>query len=156
MCREFGNIWRYRNEGVEAYNKVLSKRANMFNSCGNRGNVSGKGNVQPFEVLGKWMGRYAMWQLDYANQLFIAGGSLLGPSEICYDVNTELWEYKSDAETEIDDEQYSVEEYNSSEETSDSESDLDSYCEEEQLSFDFATFDDGTRYNFRKRPLLLE
>jgi hypothetical protein len=30
MCREFGNIWRYRNEGVEAYNKVLSKRANMF------------------------------------------------------------------------------------------------------------------------------
>jgi hypothetical protein len=156
MCREFGNIWRYRNEGVEAYNKVLSKRANMFNSCGNRGNVSGKGNVQPFEVLGKWMGRYAMWQLDFANELFIAGGSLLGPSEICYDVNTELWEYKSDAETEIDDDQYSVEEYNSSEETSDSESDLDSYCEEEQLSFDFATFDDGTRYNFRKRPLLLE
>ena len=41
MCREFGNIWRYRNEGVEAYNKVLSKRANMFNSCGNRGNESG-------------------------------------------------------------------------------------------------------------------
>jgi hypothetical protein len=38
---EFGNIWRYRNEGVEAYNKVLSKRANMFNSCGNRGNESG-------------------------------------------------------------------------------------------------------------------
>ena len=70
----------------------------MFNSCGNRGNVSGKGNVQPFEVLGKWMGRSAMWQLDFAKQLCIAGVSVLGASEICNDVNTELWEYKSDAE----------------------------------------------------------
>jgi hypothetical protein len=27
MCRNFGNIWRYRNEGVEAFNKTLSKGA---------------------------------------------------------------------------------------------------------------------------------
>ncbi len=25
MCRRYGNIWRYRNEGAEAYNKNLSK-----------------------------------------------------------------------------------------------------------------------------------
>jgi hypothetical protein len=65
MCRRYGNIWRYRNEGAEAYNKNLSKRYNMFNSSGNRGNVIGRGNVLPFEVLGKWMGRYAMWQLGF-------------------------------------------------------------------------------------------
>ncbi len=80
MCRRYGNIWRYRNEGAEAYNKNLSKRYNMFNSSGNRGNVIGRGNVLPFEVLGKWMGRYAMWQLDLANDLFIDKGGKLGKS----------------------------------------------------------------------------
>ena len=40
MCRNFGNIWRYRNEGVEAFNKTLSKRCNMFNSVGNKGRVA--------------------------------------------------------------------------------------------------------------------
>jgi hypothetical protein len=33
MCRAYGNIWRYCNEGVEAFNKCLSKRANMFTMC---------------------------------------------------------------------------------------------------------------------------
>ena len=33
MCRAYGNICRYRNEGVEAFNKCLSKRANMFTMC---------------------------------------------------------------------------------------------------------------------------
>ncbi len=61
---------------------------------GNRGNVKGRDDVQPFEVLGKWMGRYAMWQLDYANDLFIAkvGVGTLGKPEICYDVDAEIWE----------------------------------------------------------------
>ncbi len=77
------------------------------------------------------MRRSAMWQLNFANQLFIPGGSVLGASEICYDVNTELWEYKSDAENESDDDHYSCEEHDSNEETSDSDSDLDSYCAED-------------------------
>jgi hypothetical protein len=152
MCREFGNIWRYRNEGVEAYNKVLSKRANMFNSCGNRGNVIGNGNVLPFEVLGKWMGRYSMWQLDYANELFMASGGPLGKPEICYDANTELWEYNSDAENDSDDDRYSSEDSYSCDDTSDS--DLDSILPEEQQECDFVAVEDGSRYSFRKRTLL--
>jgi hypothetical protein len=48
MCQMRGNIWRFRNEGVEAFNKTLSKRYNMFNSTGNKGNLrssSSKVNV---------------------------------------------------------------------------------------------------------------
>ncbi len=26
MCRKWGNLWRYRNEGVEAFNKIVSVR----------------------------------------------------------------------------------------------------------------------------------
>ncbi len=68
MCRAYGNIWRFRNEGVEAFKKTLSKRSNMFNSHGNRGNTADSGTVEPFGVLGTWMSRYAMWQLELANQ----------------------------------------------------------------------------------------
>ena len=96
MCRAYGNIWRYRNEGVEAFNKCLSKRTNMFNSHGNRGNTTDVGIVEPFEVMGKWMARYAMWQLDLANQLFIPKGSILGASEVKFDPQEEIWEYVSD------------------------------------------------------------
>jgi hypothetical protein len=48
MCKTMGNIWRYRNEGVEAFNKILSVRHNMFNSMGHRGNLNTAGNVEPF------------------------------------------------------------------------------------------------------------
>ncbi len=51
---------------MEAFNKVLSKRCNMFNSAGNKGNLHTSGKVKPFEVLGKWLGRYVMWQLEFA------------------------------------------------------------------------------------------
>ena len=88
MCQMRGNIWRFRNEGVEAFNKILSKRNNMFNSAGNKGKLIESGKVQPFEVLGKWMGRYVMWQLGFANNLFIANGGVLGPSEVHWDTNS--------------------------------------------------------------------
>ena len=47
MCHLQGNIWRFRNEGVEAFNKTLSKRTNMFNSAGNKGNLKTAGKVKP-------------------------------------------------------------------------------------------------------------
>jgi hypothetical protein len=34
MARESGNLWRYRNEGVEAFNKIVSLRYNKFNKRG--------------------------------------------------------------------------------------------------------------------------
>ena len=87
MCHLRGNIWRFRNEGVEAFNKTLSKRYNMFNSAGNKGNLSSSGTVLLFEVLGKWMSRYVMWQLGFANNLFISKGGVLGPCEVEWDAN---------------------------------------------------------------------
>ena len=42
-----GNIRRFRNEGVEAVNKILSKRNNMYNSAGNNGKLIESGKVQP-------------------------------------------------------------------------------------------------------------
>ena len=59
----------------------------MFNSAGNKGNLSSSGTVEPFEVLGKWMSRYVMWQLGFANNLFISKGGVLGPCEVEWDAN---------------------------------------------------------------------
>jgi hypothetical protein len=53
------------------------------------------GKVQSFEVLGKSMGKNyklstrrhvcGMWQLEFATNVFIWKGGLLGPSEISWD-----------------------------------------------------------------------
>ena len=150
MCRRYGNIWRYRNEGAEAYNKNLSKRYNMFNSCGNRGNILGRGNVLPFEVLGKWMGRYAMWQLDLANDLFIAKGGTLGKQEICYDVESEIWEYMPDVKDDTDDDPYTCDEIVVSDD--DSDSDLEPFTPEDDELCVYVG-EDKTRYSMRDRPL---
>jgi hypothetical protein len=128
MCRAFGNIWRYRNEGVEAFNKILSKRYNMFNSAGNKGNLEksqGGQQVLPFEVLGKWLGRYTTWQLGLANNLFLVDGGTLGPSEICWD--STLGCFTANDERIDSDESDESEYCESSPCNSDSGDDLDKY-----------------------------
>ena len=152
MCRRYGNIYRYRNEGAEAYNKNLSKRCNMFNSSGNRGNVKGRGNVLPFEVLGKWMARYAMWQLDFANDLFIDKVGTLGATEICYDVNTEIWDYKPENEVDVDDDPYSSEDTHNDDDDSDSE--LEACISDDDL--DVVFIDHSTYgYGMRQQPVCI-
>jgi hypothetical protein len=154
MCRRYGNIWRYRNEGAEAWNKNLSKRCNMFNSSGNRGNIKGSGNVLPFEVLGKWMGRYAMWQLDLANDLFVSKVGPLGKTEVCYDANTEIWQYISDSEEDEEDDPYSCEDIDSGDEDS-SDSDLEAIIHEDELQCVLERVQD-TRHGMRERPVYVE
>jgi hypothetical protein len=152
MCKRYGNIWRFRNEGAEAYNKNLSKRSNMFNSSGNRGNMKGRGNVLPFEVLGKWMGRYAMWQLDYANDLFVDKGGTLGKSEICYDVQAAIWEYNEDVADDLEDDQYCSDDEDFSDDDSDSELEAFTMEDTELCIFDGPA---DTRYGLRERPVCL-
>ena len=152
MCREYGNIWRFRNEGVEAYNKVLSKRCNMFNSNGHKGNIKGEGNVSPFEVLGKWMGRYVMWQLDFANDLFIHKGSALGESKISYDPNVELWDYMSDNESDSDDGSVFGDDINASEDEDESDSDLEPFTPDDALQCVYDFHDEARKQSLRKRP----
>ena len=154
MCRNFGNIWRYRNEGVEAFNKTLSKRCNMFNSAGNKGRVAkveGGVQVQPFEVLGKWMARYVMWQLEFANNLFIGKGGVLGPTEICWDSTAACFIANDVIETiEIEDD---GEEYICVSDDSDSDSDIDAPFTSEDLSLcEEASYEDAP-YTNRKRRL---
>jgi hypothetical protein len=77
------------------------------------------------------MVRYAMWQLDFANDLFVDNSGALGKSEICYDPNTEMWEYISDGELDDDDDQYSDEE--SEGDNEDSDSGLEAIIEEGEI-----------------------
>ena len=119
----------------------------MFNSHGNRGNQLGVGTVEPFEVLGKWMGRYAMWQLEFANQLFITNGGTLGPSEVIYDAHQQIWEYASDNDAEDDADDYSITSVTSSTE---GESDLEEYQPEDASQCVYnANEDEVRRYSMR-------
>ena len=129
---------------------MLTKRANMFNSHGSRGNTIDSGTVEPFEVLGTWMSRYAMWQLELANQLFVANGGKLGPCEVKYDYQEEMWEYSSDVEDDPDDGEYSV---SSASSEADSDSDIDDFVPEDTIQCVHNCVDDvdARRYCFRKR-----
>ena len=61
LSRIYGNLWRFRNEGVEAFNGVVSTRHNRMNNMGGNKGSNGK-KLRPFEVLGKWLGRCCAWQ----------------------------------------------------------------------------------------------
>jgi hypothetical protein len=112
------------------------------------------------------MGRYAMWQLELANQLFITNDGKLGPSELAYDADQEIWEYASDQDMDDDDGQYSktstrgdtilvAVEYQSSGSGSGS-SDLDDFLPEETLQCVYELDQDvaAERYSYRKRKLV--
>jgi hypothetical protein len=151
MCEHYGNIWRYRGEGVEAFNKTLSKRCNMFNSAGNKGNRETSGKVKPFEVLGKWFGRYVMWQLEFANNLFIGKGAVLGPTQICWDNSAST--FVLDGDRISDDEDNDDEDYEVGDDSSCSDGDLDAFCVEDLTLSNSNVIDEQTRYAFRKRAL---
>ena len=73
LTRKYGNLWRYRNEGVESMNGILSLRYNKFNNRGgNKGsNIDGNNEkCDAFEVLGSWMARLVMWQLGLGDEIF--------------------------------------------------------------------------------------
>jgi hypothetical protein len=76
FTRRYGNLWRWRNEGAESQNSVLSLRYNKFNNRGgNKGNSLNKDIKEkcfPFQVLGAWMARLTMWHLGLGEGLFNA------------------------------------------------------------------------------------
>ncbi len=72
MCRKWGNLWRYRNEDVEAFNKIVSLRHNKHNGNGGckRTRVGEPIQTCPeFWSLGQWLGRWSMWQLGYGDDM---------------------------------------------------------------------------------------
>jgi hypothetical protein len=138
---------------VEAFNKTLSKRANMFNSAGNKGRLKTSGKVEPFEVLGKWLARYVMWQLGFANNLFVGKGELLGPSEINWDSASGSFiakEELGDADDDNDDD------FDYDSEATDSDCDLDELTPEDLSICDTEVNDDDGRYAMRKRRCIVQ
>jgi hypothetical protein len=72
MCRKWGNLWRYRNEGVEAFNKIVSVRHNQHNGNGGRKRTRAGEPVQTcpeFWSVGQWLGRWSIWQLGYGDDM---------------------------------------------------------------------------------------
>jgi len=64
--------------------------------------------------------------------LFIAKAATLGKSEICYDAETEIWEYNADDDNDSVDSHYSCSDSDTT--TEDSDSDLEPFTlEDDQL-----------------------
>jgi hypothetical protein len=56
----YGNLWRYRNEGVEAFNKIITIRYSKNNNNGGRKSTPLGAAVElcpEFWSLGQWLGR---------------------------------------------------------------------------------------------------
>jgi hypothetical protein len=135
---------------VEAFNKTLSKRYNMFNSAGNKGRLGkdeGGIQVQPFELLGKWMARYVMWQLGYANNLFIGKCEVLGPTQIAWDVTTACFIGQLEGAHDDDAE----DDYYCSSDGDDSDSDLDAPFTQEDNDLCTQAIEAESRLTPRKR-----
>ncbi len=72
MCRRWGNLWRFRNEGVETFNKIVSLRHDKFNGNGGRKRTRAGAPTElcpVFWSLGQWLCRWTMWQLGYADEM---------------------------------------------------------------------------------------
>jgi hypothetical protein len=72
-----------------------------------------------------------------ANQLFVANGAQLGPPEITYDVDQEIWEYVTPDDDDSGDEDFSVTFVSSG---SDIESDIHDILPEDKLYWTTRTF----------------
>jgi hypothetical protein len=101
MCRRWGNLWRYRNEGVEAFNRIVSLRHNKHNGNGGRKRTREGAPTElcpEFWSLGQWLGRWSMWQLGYGDEMdpdcsqhyeYIGGDTGCPRSEIDSDFDTD-------------------------------------------------------------------
>ena len=71
QSEEWGNLMRYRNEGVELFNAMVSRRRNCFSNLGGHKRVRSGAAVakfQPVESLGKWCCRLGGWQTGIADE----------------------------------------------------------------------------------------
>jgi hypothetical protein len=89
-----------------------------------------------------------MWQLGFANYLFVGKGGLLGPSEINWDSASGSFigkEELGDADDDNDDD------FDYASENTDSDCDLDELTPEDLSICDTEVIDDDGRYAMRKR-----
>ncbi len=120
----------------------------MFNSAGNKGRLQTSGKVEPFEVLGKWLARCVMWQLGFANNLFVGKGGLLGPSEINWDSASRSFIANDEL---VDDDDANDDDFDGASVATDSDCDLDELTPEDLSICDIVSCADDGRYAMRKR-----
>ena len=89
-----------------------------------------------------------MWQLEFANNVFIGQGAKLGPTEICWDSSE--GKFVLDEDKCLNDADEADYDYEIGDETSDSDCELDAFTAED-LSLCGPVFHDDNRYTFRKR-----
>ena len=83
MVRCYGNLWRFRNEAVEAFNAIVSLRHNENNKKGGYKKTRKGDPVRKcaeFWSLGQWLlGRWSLWQLGYADNMTRSTGDMSTP-----------------------------------------------------------------------------
>ncbi len=92
-----------------------------------------------------------MWQLEFANNLFIAKGGILGPTQIRWDNLTST--FVLDADILNDEEDNDDKDYQGSDDASGSDGDLDAFTAEDMTLCNSTVNDEEARYSFRKRAL---
>jgi hypothetical protein len=72
MVRRYGDLWRFRGEGVEAFNAIVSLRYNKHNKKGGcKKTRKGTSMVKcaEFWSLGQRLERWTLWHLGYADNM---------------------------------------------------------------------------------------
>ena len=135
MSQMYGNLWRYRNEGVEAMNAIISRRRNCFSNNGGakrsrRGEKKRK--FRPVESLGNWRLRTAAWQTGIGDECFMSKAHLCKLESVqCDDQLTrliaeDLGSEDDEVEYHLDEEWIPESDSGNEEEDCNSESDYDS------------------------------
>jgi hypothetical protein len=74
QSRLHGNLWRFRNEGVESFNAIMSRRRNCFCNLGGAKRTregEEKKKFKGVESLSNWCLRTAAWETGVGNECFI-------------------------------------------------------------------------------------
>jgi hypothetical protein len=73
LCKEYGNIHRLRNEQVELFNAITSRRRNCFSNNGGAKRTKAGEEKQKFhsvESLGNWCLRTAVWETSLSAEVY--------------------------------------------------------------------------------------
>jgi hypothetical protein len=121
LSQEYGNLWRFRNDGVEGFNAIVSRRRNCFSNLGGYKRTRAdeiKKKMLPVESLGNWCLRTAAYQTSVAGEEFAAESYLCKSESVQFDdaqakyiaddLGEEDHEYEQDKEWKpVDDELWS-------------------------------------------------
>ena len=101
LTKMYGDLWRFRNEGVEAFNAILSRRRNCFSNLnGAKRSREGaeKRKFLPVESLGNWCLRTGAYQTGLGDEVLAM--RVCKAEGIVYDDVALQFVYNTDADSE--------------------------------------------------------